>query len=291
MRVCTIRAIAVTAMAAACGREKSAPPSGGDAPPAAEPAASSDGAAPQVVAYTATDYAFDGPSETSAGPTRFTLTNRGKEPHHLVVVRIEQGRTYDSLLTALRKPGMPPRWVHPIGGPNGVSPALESEADITLTPGAYAIVCFVPTVDGVPHLAKGMVRPLTVTPSDRQAAEATPDLVMDLTDYDFKLSAPVTAGTRVIRVVNAAAQPHEVVVVRLEPGQTMKDMFAWEMGGRKGAAPGRYIGGMSPIAPGDKADFSMAFEPGNYALICFLPDAKDGKLHAMHGMLKTLTVS
>ena len=35
----------------------------------------------------------------------------------------------------------------------------------------------------------------------------------------------------------------------------------------------------------------MTFEPGSYALICFVPDAKDGKPHAMHGMLKTLTVS
>jgi hypothetical protein len=208
-----------------------------------------------------------------------------------VVVRIEEGRTFDSLVAALKKPGMPPRWAHPIGGPNGVSPSLESDADITLTPGAYAILCFVPSPDGVPHLAKGMIRPLTVTPSNRQASETSPDLTMDLVDYDFKLSAPITAGTRLIRVVNAAAQLHEVVVVRLDPGKTMKDMFAWEMSGRKGPAPGRYVGGMSPIAPGDTADFSMAFEPGSYALICFAPDAKDGKPHAMHGMLKTLTVS
>ena len=291
MRLRTTRAIAVAVIVTACSRDKATPPAE-DAPrAAADSSASVDAGSPQVAAYTATDYNFDGPSETPAGPTRFTLTNQGKEPHHLVVVRLEGGNTYDSLLAALKTSEMPPRWAHPIGGPNGVSPTLESRADITLTPGAYAIVCFVPTTEGVPHLAKGMIRPLTVTPSDRQAAEAAPDLVMDLTDYDFKLSAPVTAGTRVIRVVNAAAQLHEVVVVRLESGKTMKDMFAWEMSGRKGAAPGRYVGGMSPIAPGDKADFSLAFEPGSYALICFIPDAKDGKLHAMHGMLKTLTVS
>ena len=120
MRLRTIQAIAVIAVAAACGREKPVPPAegapaGGDAP--ASPAATS----PQVAAYTATDYAFDGPSETPAGLTRFTLSNKGKEPHHLVVVRIEEGRTYDSLLAALKKPEMPPKWAHPIGGPNGVS--------------------------------------------------------------------------------------------------------------------------------------------------------------------------
>jgi hypothetical protein len=290
MHLRTIGAAAVAALAAACGKEKAAPPQ--DARPgAADSSAPTAAAAPQVAAYTATDYAFDGPSETPAGPTRFTLTNRGKEPHHLVVIRIEEGRTFDSLLAALKHPDKPPRWAHPIGGPNGVSPALEANAEITLTPGNYAIVCFVPSTDGVPHLAKGMVRPLTVTPSERQAAASSPDLTMDLVDYDFKLSAPLTAGTRTVRVANKASQLHEVVVVRLEPGKTMKDMFAWEMSGRKGAAPGRYVGGMSPIAPGDTADFTMPFETGQYALICFVSDAKDGKLHAMHGMLKTLTVS
>ena len=287
MRLPPIGVFAVAALAAACGKEKPAPPPGGT-PSASD---SSVAVAPQVAAYTATDYAFDGPAETPAGPTRFTLTNRGKEPHHLVVIRIEEGRTFDSLLAALKRPEMPPRWAHPIGGPNGVSPALESTAEITLTPGNYAIACFVPSPDGIPHLAKGMVRPLTVTPSERQASPAAADLTMDLVDYDFKLSTPLSAGTRTVRVTNNAAQLHEVVVVRLEPGKTLKEMFAWEMSGRKGTAPGRYVGGMAPIAPHDTADFTLAFEPGNYALICFIPDAKDGKPHAMHGMLKTITVS
>jgi hypothetical protein len=289
MRRCRARAIALFVLAAGCGREKPVPSTdASNTPPdtAAAPPAES-----QVAAYTATDFAFEGPTETPAGPTRFTLANKGKEVHHLVVVRIEQGRSFDSLLAALKKSELPPKWAHAIGGPNAVSPAISSDAVLGLTPGNYAIVCLIPSTDGVPHLAKGMIRPLTVTPSDRQASETPADLTMDLTNYDFKLSAPVTAGTRVIRVANTADQLHEVVVVRLEPGKTMKDMFGWEMSGRKGPAPGRYVGGMAPLAPGDKGDFALAFEPGNYALICFVPDAKDGKLHAMHGMLKTLTVS
>ena len=30
---------------------------------------------------------------------------------------------------------------------------------------------------------------------------------------------------------------------------------------------------------------------GEYALICFIPDAKDGKAHYLHGMMKAFTVS
>jgi hypothetical protein len=30
--------------------------------------------------------------------------------------------------------------------------------------------------------------------------------------------------------------------------------------------------------------------PGNYVMLCFLPDAKDGKPHLDHGMVKEFTV-
>jgi hypothetical protein len=30
---------------------------------------------------------------------------------------------------------------------------------------------------------------------------------------------------------------------------------------------------------------------GDYGLICFLPDVKDGKPHLAHGMMKTIRVS
>jgi uncharacterized cupredoxin-like copper-binding protein len=282
----TTCAIAIAVVAAACNREKPAPPAAESAaPPTAQPAI------PTAVTYTATNYAFDGPSETPAGPTQIRLVNHGTEPHHLVVIRIEEGRTFDSLQAALRKPEMPPRWAHLIGGPNGVSPSLESEANLALVAGNYAIVCFVPSRDGVPHLAKGMIRQLTVTPNDRPAAEPPADVTMDLTDYDFKLSAPLTAGRRVIQVTNGAQQIHEVVVVQLEKGKTVGDMAKWELSSRKGPAPGRYIGGMSPMAPGDKGQFTMTFEPGAYGFICFAPDMKDGKPHVLHGMTKDVTVS
>jgi hypothetical protein len=34
----------------------------------------------------------------------------------------------------------------------------------------------------------------------------------------------------------------------------------------------------------------MNFTPGHYALICFVPDAKDGKAHFMHGMTQDFDV-
>lgn len=272
---------AIAAAVLACSSDK----------PADHPDAAPAAAAVNEVTYDAREFQLSGPTELPAGRTRFRLVNKGQEPHHLIVVRLEDGRTYDSLLAVLRRPGMPPRWVHPIGGPNGVSPALESEAELVLTPGQYAVACMVPSTDGVPHLAKGMIAPLTVTAGGEAAAAPAADLEIDLTDYAFGLSTPLTAGTRTVRVKNGAGQLHELVVVRLEPGNTMEDLVAWEIGGRKGTAPGRFIGGMSPLAPGDVGDFSMRFEPGTYGFLCFVPDAKSGKPHIAHGMMQTVTVS
>lgn len=259
--------------------------------PADHPDAATAEAAVHVVTYDASEFQLSGPGQVPAGRTRFLLANKGHEPHHLMVVRLEEGRTYDSLLAVLKQPGMPPRWVHPIGGPNGVSPALQSEAELVLTPGQYAVACMVPSTDGVPHLAKGMIAPLTVAEGGSDAPEPAADIAIALTDYSFGLSSPLTAGTRRVRVKNGAQQLHEIVVVRLEPGKTMEDLLAWEMGGRNGAAPGQFIGGMSPLAPGDVGDFSIRFEPGTYGFLCFIPDAKDGKPHVAHGMMQTVTVS
>ena len=37
-------------------------------------------------------------------------------------------------------------------------------------------------------------------------------------------------------------------------------------------------------------DLTASFTPGDYTLLCFVPDAKDGKPHIAHGMVKNFTV-
>jgi len=267
---------------AGCSSERGTP-----TPEARAPAAS----APNVVTFTAADYRFEGPAEIPAGLTQFRLTNKGTEPHHLTLVRLDQGRTFDSLMARLRRPGPPPAWARPVGGPNAPDPGAESNAEHMLEPGNYAVLCFVPTKEGVPHLAKGMVAPLKVTAAAGPAA--TPrdaDVVMKLVDYDFELSSPLTPGERIIRVENSAQQMHEVELAKLSPGKSVQDLIAWEMGGRKGEAPGKWVGGIATLAQGEQGQFTVEVEPGNYALICFVPDAKDGKPHLAHGMAKTIKV-
>jgi hypothetical protein len=51
------------------------------------------------------------------------------------------------------------------------------------------------------------------------------------------------------------------------------------------------LGGVSGLDVGASQYFTADFAPGNYALICFLPDAKDGKPHFAHGMIQQITVN
>jgi hypothetical protein len=118
------------------------------------------------------------------------------------------------------------------------------------------------------------------------------DVAIQLTDYAFTLSTPLTAGTHRIRVENGGPQLHEVVLAQLAPGKTAEDVIKWEAGGLKTPPPvTRFLGGASPMEPTGVVSFPVTLERGTYVLICFLPDAKDGRSHAAHGMVQQITIN
>jgi uncharacterized cupredoxin-like copper-binding protein len=247
--------------------------------------------APNVVTIHAKDFSYtDAPAEIPAGLTTFHLINDGPDLHHLSIVRLDSGKTIQNLEAALALPAAPPMWAVPVGGPNAPDPSKESNATLNLTPGNYAMVCFVDVPGGVPHFAKGMIKAFTVgaAPTGAPAAAPVADVNIKLVDYAFDLSTPLTAGTHTFQVTNSGSQPHEVELVRLAPGKTVEQLLGW-MNKPAGPPPASAIGGVAGFI-GDTNYFTADITPGQYALICFLPDAKDGKPHFMHGMTKTITV-
>jgi uncharacterized cupredoxin-like copper-binding protein len=50
------------------------------------------------------------------------------------------------------------------------------------------------------------------------------------------------------------------------------------------------MGGTSFLSAGESNQVTADFEAGEYALLCFVPDAKDGKPHVAHGMVRQITV-
>ena len=252
--------------------------------------ASAPAAKARVVTVTGADFTFDAPETIPAGVTEFRFVNKGPSIHHMQILKLTGGKTFDDLRAALASKGPPPAWIKMLGGPNAPAPGTESNATLSLEPGNYAIICFV-DIGGPPHFTKGMVRQLEVVPA-KGAGTRKPkaDITASLFDYSFKLSTPIRAGAHTIRVHNAGKQAHEVELIQLAPGKSVGDFIAW-LGDVKGPPPAKPIGGIAAIEPGASQFFKADFAPGNYALVCFIPDAKDGKPHYVHGMTKQFSVN
>jgi hypothetical protein len=248
-------------------------------------------AKPHQMTIVATDYKFDAPDQVPSGMMTVHLVDNGSELHHVAFIKLNDGKTVSDIEQAMKSQAPMPTWAVDHGGVNPSHPGGGmSTTTQMLEPGNYAMLCFIPSPDGIPHFAKGMVRPLTVTAStDASAAAPTEDIVMTLKDYTFTTSKPITAGRHTIKIENDASQSHELVLARLAPGKKAEDLPAW-VEKMNGPPPGEPIGGVPAMAKGGTAYLTADFTPGEYAFVCFLPDAKDGKPHFAHGMVKQIHI-
>ncbi|HEY4099354.1 MAG TPA: hypothetical protein VGM20_00600 [Gemmatimonadales bacterium] len=252
-------------------------------PPAGSAASQPAPATPVTITFT--EYAFDAPATVPAGMVTFRAANKGKELHHATLVKLDKGHTVAELVAALQAKAPPPAWMTWYGGPQNASTVT-----INLPEGDYAWVCLIPGPDGVPHFIKGMTRAMKVLPSKTITPAPKADITVSMADYAWTFSKPITRGKHVIQVLNVqGAQPHEFVVVRLAAGKTANDVLTWVQHA-VGKPPLISVEGTAPMQAGLTNYTTVDFAPGHYALFCFVPDAKDGKSHAEHGMVKEFTV-
>lgn len=245
-----------------------------------------------VVTIHAKDFSFDAPKSIASGLTTFRLVNDGKELHHVTIIKLDEGKTMKDLEASMNAGHPePPAWAQAVGGPNAAVPGATIEATLDLAPGNYVLICFIPSPgEQMPHAAKGMVLPLTVTPSRgvtqagaTDASALTPNVHLVLKDYGFAFSKPITAGKHTIHIMNEGQEDHEAILLQLAPGKRLSDFTAWASTGMKGPPPARPMAGIAPMAKGRTAIVTDDFTPGSYALTCFVT-APDKKLHAEHGM-------
>ena len=294
-RITRVIPIMATVVIAACAVKEAPNSAAADTTAAARASAAATPATANVVHVTAKDYTLTAPDTIPAGLTTLHLMNEGKEGHQAQLLKLTDGKTYADMVAGMKamKPGAPPpSWIVPVGGPNAAPPGGTSAATQTLEPGNYALVCYIPAADGVPHIMKGMSRGLVVVPSTTAAApEPTPTTTLTLSDYKFDFSSPLKSGENIVRVENTADQPHEVVLFKLPPGKTFKDFQAWLPVSEKTPPPAIPYGGVVGQVKGGHAFFTATLDAGDYVLVCFFPDAKDGKPHFVHGMVQAVKVT
>lgn len=91
-------------------------------------------------------------------------------------------------------------------------------------------------------------------------------------DFYFEISDP-TSGEATVEITDVGEQGHEVGIGRdavKGDGEEVTTIFA--------------------PAPGGTMWATVTLEPGDYTLLCFLPDPKTGKPHVKLGMKKNFTV-
>lgn len=237
-----------------------------------------------VVTVVTREFAFDLPTSIPAGLTTFRLRNEGKQPHHLMLYRLDPGKTLGDVFAELETGGPLPAWMHAAGGPNAVPNGGESVGTVMLEPGSYVAFCHVKSPDRVLHFMKGMMKELTVTSSPRRPAPLpAADLTVTLSDYAFAFSRLPMRGHHVIAVTNRGTQTHEFILSRLLPGKTSGDFVAW-MNSQQGPPPVVPFGGTTDVAPGGTMVIRVELVPGTYSVVCRVRDSMDGKTHDRHGM-------
>lgn len=272
-------------LAAACTAQVALPAS--VAPAAAVP--------PTMLKIVASDHHYSMPPQVKAGYVNVVMENTGKEPHHAQFLRLNDGVTMEEFQAALAG-GVPAvlQVATLTGGPSVIDPGLSQSVTLNMTPGQYILLCIIAGPDGVPHLAKGMMAPLTVTAADNAAdgtAASAPaaDGAVRLLDFAFTLPQTIKAGAQTWEIKNEGKQPHELVLIKLAEGKTMDDVAAY-MAQPAGLPPFEDMGGMQGIMPGSTAWLDLDLTPGSYVAICHIPDPASGEEHMHLGMIMPFSV-
>ncbi len=251
----------------------------------------------QTMVIEAFDYGFKTLGSIPGGPTRVQMKNTGKEVHHAQFMLPNPGVTPEQIVAAVQKgPDVLFASATWAGGPGVAQPGGSTEVILDLKEGQYMLACFVPGDDHIPHIAKGMMLPLTVT-APAVAAPTTPAVNGAITLFDFTITMPDTlpAGKSMYTVTNTGAQIHELIVIQIAPGKTADDVKAYFDAPRTappGPLPGTFTGGMNALSHGGAGVVTLDLTPGTYAAICLIPDQSmpHGRSHLHLGMVKGFTV-
>jgi uncharacterized protein (TIGR02246 family) len=115
--------------------------------------------------------------------------------------------------------------------------------------------------------------------------ESGTEVAIDATEFAFALPEPPTTGDLYFALANKGAQPHHIVLMQVPDADFDVEAALQSDETQPGVVE---LGGTAPVEPGDTGyiTFSGALPPGNYVMLCFIPDADDpeGTPHAAKGM-------
>ncbi|HVE97816.1 MAG TPA: hypothetical protein VNA12_01400 [Mycobacteriales bacterium] len=232
------------------------------------------------LAITGVDYAFQVTGTATAGMTKISFTNAGKEEHMTGMGKLVAGKTLADVQTAL-KSGEESAFGAVFDEKEGdkdapqlLSPGYSAATYTTLSEGTYALICFIPAPDGKSHYEKGMLSEIKVTAAT-SATAVPPTPAFELSFKDGKLDGPETlpAGKTVFNVTTDAN--HELIGVVGLGGKTPDEGLAYieaKFEGKPptGPAQGAVVLQLHDFEPNEQIVVEMDLPPGPVMFVCQL---------------------
>lgn len=112
-----------------------------------------------------------------------------------------------------------------------------------------------------------------------------------MVDYGFTISGEAHPGPLQVNFTNTGQEIHHGIIGKLDEGKTIEDVK--KAAAEDGPPPPWFDDtpfDLQVLSPGNTAGIWIDAEPGNYALLCFMPDKK-GTPHVAHGMYSLLEVA
>lgn len=177
--------------------------------------------------------------------------------------------------------------------------AMRLLAAGVLTAGAFGAAACGDDDEDEPAAA-GSGSPVTDGSDDGADDQAAAPAVFEVSvpggaDGEFAFAADVTtveAGPVEVRLTNGGAVEHQASIFRFQDGETIDSFFATAAteGPTAALASIDGFGGPNAVAPGATGSSTQVLAPGEYALVCVIPDA-NGVPHAAMGMVSPFTVT
>jgi hypothetical protein len=280
MRRVAFLAVAGSVALAACGG------SGGS---------SSSNAARQQLDITAKDFALklDG-AGLRPGQVDINALNQGKQAHGLLLGRLNDGVTGDSVKALIVKDPAKALTMFSLAG--GVS-ALPTggaawKATTTLKNGTYIVVDTGTGQDGKANFTKpGEVQTFEVKGSTRAAANAHSDANVTLSDYAIDMPSSIAHDAK-LRVQNTGKDNHELMFVQVPSEKAGAEYIKLIKAGKPVSFKSHPLSALAPTGPGTETTIPVGLPPGQYLAYCAFASARSkGKPHALLGMVRQVRVT
>ncbi len=105
-------------------------------------------------------------------------------------------------------------------------------------------------------------------------------------DFAYMAAEKWASGLHMLRIENLGRQDHQLRLVRLLAGSSMKEWATADNPDEHGVS----VVGMARVSPGEVAYLPADLSPGTYVAYCFVRDGATGRQHIELGMLRSIQV-